>query len=225
MAVVAFSVYLLKAERKIPVTYPKRNVSDSARRRLQSSPSLPLRLNGGYVLAVTAAIGIMAVPEFFRALLASHSWAAGTVVVRVLSAWTSEKTAWYWLSLACLMVVFTYFYNIGIVMGWTSLKGLPIAEKLKKEGAYIPGFRPGQMTQKYLLRITRAISLPGGLALAFLLAGMPYIILRLTGVNTLVTMLSVVVMVGTVGNLRGYLEMYKGMESYAGLLRRAGERT
>ena len=94
----------------------------------------------------------------------------------------------------------------------------PISERLKKEGGFIPGLRPGQQTEQYLSRVVTDISLPGGVGLALLAAGLPCAVLQMTHQNLMVTILSLIVVVTTVQALRDEVCAHRYSESYEGLL-------
>ncbi len=213
--IVVFSIYMMSTQRRIPIVFAKREVNPGTRRLVPSAqPHLPFLLNFGRILPVSAAIGLLALLQLLQNFFASraHNWfgAAGLF----LTGWVNSSRGWYWLALSVLIVVFTYIYNFSAL--WQTEES--IAERLKKQGAYIPGIRPGQRTEEYIDRIVRSISLPGGVGLALLAAGVPYTVLLLTHQNLSVTILSLVVVVITVQSLLSEVTAYHIVESYEGFL-------
>jgi preprotein translocase subunit SecY len=212
MIIVIFSIYLMGAQRNIPINYAKRIVG---RRGLPvPSSHLPSLLNYGRIRPVSAAIGVLALLQLSQNFFESraHSWlgAAGLW----LTGWINPNRGWYWLALGVLILVFTYMYNFSAL--WQTEPSF--ADELKRQGAFIPGVRPGQNTEQYIHRVVRSISLPGGVGVALLAAGVPYAILLLTHQNLSVTVLSLVVVVTTAQSLLSEVTAYHLAESYQGLL-------
>jgi preprotein translocase subunit SecY len=82
----------------------------------------------------------------------------------------------YHLAFGLLIIFFTYFYTAIIY------NPVDIAENLKKQGAFVPGIKPGANTAKYIDKVMTRISLPGSLFLAAI-AIIPSIILESLGVS------------------------------------------
>ncbi|MFZ0793586.1 MAG: hypothetical protein WAM65_07445 [Candidatus Korobacteraceae bacterium] len=212
LVVVVLSIYVMSAMRKIPVQYAKRVVG---RRISPSSQShLPLLLNYGRVFPVSAAIGVLTLLQLSQSFFQSHAHSWVGTLGRWLTDWVTPASGWFWVALACLIIYFTFIYNFSVL--WQ--RDEPISESLKKAGAFIPGLRPGQQTEDYLSRVVTDISLPGGLTLALLAAGLPYAILRLTHQNLMVTILALIVVVTSVQGLRDQVCAYHYAESYQGFL-------
>lgn len=212
LIVVVLSIYVMSAMRKIPVQYAKRVVGRSLFSSNQSH--LPLLLNYGRVFPVSAAIGVLALLQLSQSSFQAHAHHWIRTLGLTLTGWATPASGWYWIALAGLIVFFTYIYNFSVL--WQ--RDEPISESLKKAGAFIPGLRPGQQTEEYLSRVVTDISLPGGLGLALLAAGLPYAILRLTHQNLIVTILSLIVVVTSVQGLRDQVCAYRYAGSYDGLL-------
>lgn len=211
LMVVVFSIYQVKAVRRVPVQF--------AKIRKSPIPSyLPLLLNRGGLLPVSSAIGVLTLVQFARNFLLAHFGGGPAAVGRGLSALTAPGSGWYWVTLAGLIVLFTYICNFSMLWQPPSNKDLSLAEQLKRAGSYIPGVRPGSQTEEYLSRIMTRITLPAGLGLALLAAGLPYAILQLTQQNVLVAVLSVIVFVQTLEGLRDEVRAYALVGEYKGFL-------
>ena len=95
--------------------------------------------------------------------------------IQQLAAWFQYGTWVYYLSFGLLIVFFTYFYTAII------FNPVDLAENLKKQGAFIPGVKPGARTAEYIDRVLSRISLPGSLFLAAI-AIFPFMLLEAVGV-------------------------------------------
>jgi len=215
LAVVVLSFYLTKAVRRIPITATRQTPSRSS----GSGSHIPIPLNRDGILPVSAAIGLLALMQFAQVFLESNFGGRIGAVGRGLSAWTTPSNGLYWIALVCLIVLFVYICNFSQIWRPFSNEDLSLAESLKRHGFFISGVRPGNATDEYLSGITARITLPGSLGLAFLAAGLPYLILRLTGQNMIVTVLSLIVVVKTINELRDRIQGYWLMESYEGFIK------
>jgi len=210
LVVVVLSFYLTKAVRKIPLTTGKQTSSRFGSVDLH----IPIPLNRGGILPVSAAMGLLALVQFAQGFLESNFG-------RGLSGWTRLDGDLYWIAFVCLVVLFVYICNFSQIWQPFSNEELSLAESLKRQWFFIPGVRPGNATEGYLCQITVRITLFGSLGLAFLAAGLPYLILRLTGQNVIMTVLSLIVVVKTVTDLRDQIQAYRPSESYEGLIKPA----
>ncbi|HET9321349.1 MAG TPA: preprotein translocase subunit SecY [Bryobacteraceae bacterium] len=153
VAVVAFVVFMERAQRRIPVQYAKRVVG----RRVMGGQStyLPLRVNSGGVIPPIFASSLLAFPATLGLLLGSR-WA----FVKDFA----DKVKWgeplYTLLYVTLILLFAFFY-VGIVFNPTEL-----ADNMRKNGGFIPGIRPGRNTSEYVSRILKRLTLIGAVYLA-----------------------------------------------------------
>jgi preprotein translocase subunit SecY len=113
-----------------------------------------------------------------------------------------------------LMVVgFTYFYTMVLFQQQN------IAENLQRQGAFIPGVRPGKNTSVYLTRVLMRITLIGALGLG-IIAILPFIASELTGVTTLfLGATSLLIVVGVAIDTMRQLEAQLMMRNYEGFIR------
>ena len=160
-------VAMTMAARKIPVQIPRRVVGRGRVTEGQKS-FVPLRINSAGVMPIIFAQSIIIVP--------------GTIAAFTSSGFLSEAAnmlapgTWlYNLLYAVLIVFFTYFYTAII------FNPVDLAENLKKQGAFVPGVKPGARTAEYIDRVLTRISFPGSLFLAAV-AILPQIILDMVGV-------------------------------------------
>jgi preprotein translocase subunit SecY len=217
--VVVLSLWLGKAERRIPIVFPKRALASRRGGNSIASPAIPLLLNSGGILPVSAAIGLLTLLGFAGTFLESHF--AGTMgdVGNVLAGLLKPASDGFWLAFAGLIVLFTYICNFATIWPQSLDARLSLAEEMRQQGTFIPGLRPGAATAAYLSRTVARISLLGGLGMAFLAAGLPYLILRVAGQDILLTVVSLIVVAKTIDGLQSRFLAHRSMESYDGLVR------
>jgi preprotein translocase subunit SecY len=116
---------------------------------------------------------------------------------------------WYWLLYFGLVVAFTYFYAYVV---WQQQN---IPENLQKQGAFIPGYRPGEPTNRYLTNILNRVTLAGALFLG-IVSILPYV--ARVGGNQLLSAASVLIAVGVVLDTVRQLEAQMVMRNYSGFL-------
>jgi len=158
-AIVAFIVWVERAERRIQVQYAKRIVG----RKMMGGQSthLPLRVNSGGVMPIIFASSILSAP-----LLFSQMNVGGTKledsnflgVGRILHA-IMPGEPWYVVLNAVAIVFFAYFY-ISIVF-----RPDDIADNMRKYGGFIPGIRPGRRTSDFINDVLTRITLVGAVYL------------------------------------------------------------
>ena len=162
--VVAFIVYMERAQRRIPVQYAKRVVG----RRIYGGQNtyLPLRVNTGGVIPVIFASSVVMIPTTIAGMF-QNEWLQNI----------ADAISWgqpiYYLLYASAIIFFSYFY-VSIIFNPADT-----AENLRKYGGFIPGIRSGRRTAEYIDRILTRLTLVGAVYLAsvsilpeFLLSGM-----------------------------------------------------
>jgi preprotein translocase subunit SecY len=173
--IIAGVVTITEAERPIPVTYAKRV------RGMKffggSSTYLPLRLNQAGVIPIIFALSLLLLPQMFASFFATSSHA---VLVSVSnSILDAFQNLWVYGALYFVLVFFfTYFYTA------VTFDPKMIADNLQRNGAFIPGVRPGGSTQEYLGKIITRITFVGAFFLG-VIAVLPIIMQSITGIQTL----------------------------------------
>ncbi len=152
--VTAFVVFVERAVRKILVNYAKRQVGNKVYQG--QSSFLPLKLNMAGVIPPIFASSIILFPATIAQWFGSGE---NTVWLRDLAATLSPGQPVHELLYAAAIIFFCFFY--------TALQYNPkeTADNLKKSGAFIPGYRPGDQTAKYLEKITLRLTLLGSMYL------------------------------------------------------------
>jgi preprotein translocase subunit SecY len=173
LLIMAGVVYITEAERPIPVTYARRVRGMKVMGGV--STYLPLRVNQAGVIPIVFALSILLFPQMIATFLAKSSivWlasGASAVVAALANQWV------YGICYFILVFLFTYFYTA------ITFEPHQVAKNLQKNGAFIPGVRPGTNTMEYLGNIVTRITLVGALFLG-ILAVLPLILQGLTGLT------------------------------------------
>jgi preprotein translocase subunit SecY len=149
--VVAFIVYMERAQRRIPVQYAKRVVG----RKIYGGQNtyLPLRVNTGGVIPVIFASSVVMIPTTIAGMF-QNEW------LQTISDYISWGQPIYYLLYATAIIFFSYFY-VSIIFNPADT-----AENLRKYGGFIPGIRSGKRTSEYIDRILTRLTLVGALYLA-----------------------------------------------------------
>ena len=195
VGVVAGVVAMTMAARKIPIQIPRKVVGRGRIREGQKS-FIPLRINSAGVMPIIFAQSIIVVPGTLAAV-------SNVPFLRQLAEVFQPGSWWYYGTYAVLIIFFTYFYTAII------FNPVDLAENLKKQGAFIPGVKPGARTAEHIDRVLARITLPGAIYLG-LIALLPFWIFDLFDIQTVFfggTSLLIVVGVGldTVHQMQQYL--------------------
>ncbi len=154
VVVTAFVVFVERAVRKILVNYAKRQVGNKVYQG--QSSFLPLKLNMAGVIPPIFASSIILFPA---TIVQWFGQGENTIWLRDLAATLSPGQPIHEILYAAAIVFFCFFY--------TALQYNPkeTADNLKKSGAFIPGYRPGDQTAKYIEKITLRLTLLGSIYL------------------------------------------------------------
>lgn len=175
LLVITAVVLVTEAERPVPVTYSKQARGGSTYGA--TSTYIPLRINQAGVMPIIFAVSILLFPKFAAQLMASSSNAVILAISNGINSFLNNG----WLYAAAyfvLVFVFTYFYTA------ITFDPKAMATNLHKNGAFIPGIRPGSATEEYLGKVVTRTTFFGGLFLA-LIAVLPIILRTVTGVQAL----------------------------------------
>ena len=156
LLLVTFIVFMDGAERRIPVQYAKRVVG----RKMYGGQSshLPVKLAMSGVLPIIFAQSIASIPATIGMFVPSAS-KPGTFWHGFLSVFDS-RGVFYSIVYFLLIVAFSYFYNT------IQFNPIEVANNLKKNGGFVPGFRPGKPTSDFISKVVSRLTLFGALYLA-----------------------------------------------------------
>jgi preprotein translocase subunit SecY len=175
IAIVAAVVVVTEAERPVPVTYAKR--VRGSKFFGGSSTYLPLRLNQAGVIPIIFALSLLLIPQMVATFFStSHTALVAQIALSTLH--VLQNLAIYGSIYFILVFLFTYFYTA------VTFDPHQIAENLQKNGAFVPGVRPGPSTVEYLSNVITRITFVGALFLG-VVAVLPIVMQSLTGIQTL----------------------------------------
>ncbi len=171
---VIFGVILVtEAERPIPVTYARRATAGGTTGGV--STYLPIRINQAGVMPIIFALSILLFPQLIGNVLSAST--NGTLKAISTTLLGFNQSSWLYLALYFLFVfIFTYFYTA------ITFDPKQMADNLQKNGAFVPGVRPGSQTETYVGNIVARITLVGGLFLA-IVAILPLLMQKFTGIG------------------------------------------
>jgi preprotein translocase subunit SecY len=176
LVVVLGVVVVTEAERPIPVTYAKRVRGSKVYGGV--STYLPLRVNQAGVIPIIFALSILLFPQMIFQFLAT-SVSNGTIKAISEGILAVLKNGWFYSIFYFILVfLFTYFYTA------VTFDPHAISENLQKNGAFIPGVRPGQSTSEYIAKILTRITFVGATFLG-LIAVLPLAMKAVTGIQSL----------------------------------------
>lgn len=206
LIVVAGVVYITEAERSIPVTYARRQTV-GGRTTGGTETYLPIRVNQAGVMPIIFALSILMFPQLIGTLLMNVSNSTLQHIGELLR--NFNQTSWLYAIIYFIFVVlFTYFYTA------ITFEPHTLAENLQKNGAFIPGIRPGAQTEEYVGNIVTRITLIGALFLG-VIAVIPLVVQALTGITAIaVGGTSILIVVSVVLDLVKRVDAQVSMREY-----------
>jgi preprotein translocase subunit SecY len=202
---VAIVVLITEAQRKIPISYAKKVRGDKLYGGIDTF--LPLKLNMAGVIPIIFASAFMNVPTMMGFLAsAKTAWIANSA--KFIQTTFAPQTTPYAIALFLLVFVFTFFST------FIYFKPNEVAENLQKQGGFVPGFRPGTQTEKYLSYLINRITLWGAMFLS-LIAVLPFIVSPITGDSNLtVGGTGLLIIVGVAIEIKNQIEAQMVLRSY-----------
>ena len=173
--VIAGIVLVTEAERPIPVTYAKR--VRGMKMYGGGSTYLPLRVNQAGVIPIIFALSILLFPQMIGTFLTRFDNQIIAKISSVLVSFTQTSLP-YAILYFILVFLFTYFYTA------VTFDPEALSTNLQKNGAFVPGIRPGASTSEYISKVLTRITLLGAVFLGFI-AILPLIMQYATGISTL----------------------------------------
>ena len=207
LAVIAFIVFFDGAERRLTIQYAKRVVG----RKMYGGRStfLPVKVNMSGVMPIIFASSITTFPATIAAFFPKPEggfwlWMQNNVF--------SPKSAVYAIVYLLLIVAFSYLYTA------IQYNPIEIANNLKNNGGFIPGFRPGRPTADFIAKVMNKITLFGALFLG-VIAVLPIIAgYAVPSMNLSIGGTSILIVVGVALETVKQLESQMMMRNYKGFL-------
>ena len=207
LALIVFIVFINDAERRIPVQYAKRQVG----RKMYGGQSthLPMKVNMSGVLPIIFAQSIASLPVTVWTFIGAPD--EGTISRAIYDA-IDTKSVIYMVVYFIMIIGFSYFYSS------IQFNPVEIANNLKKQGGFIPGFRPGQPTVQFIQKVLNRITMFGAIYLG-IVAICPLIVGKIIGNSSLaIGGTSVIIVVGVALETVKALENQMLMRQYKGFL-------
>ena len=156
LLLVVFIVFITNSERRVPVQYAKRVVG----RKMYGGQSshIPIKVNMSGVMPIIFAQAIASIPATIGMFVPSAQ-TEGSGWNTFLKVFDSNGLV-YCVVYFLLIIVFSYFYNT------IQFNPVEIANNLKKNGGFVPGFRPGKPTADFLARVINRLTMFGAIYLA-----------------------------------------------------------
>ena len=209
LALVVFIVFINDAERRIPVQYAKRQVG----RKMYGgqSTNLPMKVNMSGVLPVIFAQSIASLPITIWTFIGIPTQEESPIAYSIYQA-IDTKSIIYMVVYFIMIIGFSYFYSS------IQFNPVEIANNLKKQGGFIPGFRPGKPTVDFIKKVLNKITLFGAIYLG-IVAICPLILGKIVGNSSLaIGGTSVIIVVGVALETMKALEAQMLMRHYKGFL-------
>ena len=206
LALIVLIVWVNGAERRIPVQYAKRQVG----RKMYGgqSSTLPMKVNMSGVLPIIFAQTIAMLPATIGAFATPKE---GSFWEAVLNA-VDTKSILYMVLYFLMIIMFSYFYST------IQFNPIEISNNLKKNGGFIPGFRPGKPTTDFIKKVLNKVTLFGAIYLG-IVAILPLIIGKAAAIPALsMGGTSVIIVVGVALETVQSLESQMLMRQYKGFL-------
>jgi preprotein translocase subunit SecY len=207
IGVIAFIVFMERAQRRLLITYPKRQQGNKVYEGQTSF--LPLKLNTSGVIPPIFASSLLLLPTTIANFSQNQ-----TGVVGMISSYLGHGRPLYMVAYVALIVFFAFFYTAIV------FNPVETADNLKKHGGFIPGIRPGERTAQYIDTILMRITVIGAAYLAVICllpemlisyAALPFYF----GGTSLLIVVSVTM--DTVAQILGHLQAHQ----YEGLVKKA----
>jgi preprotein translocase subunit SecY len=209
VALIALIVFMERAQRRLLINYPRRQVGN---RMYEGQTSfLPLKLNTAGVIPPIFASSLLLLPATMASFQAQGG---GPEWLQTLNAYLGHGRPLFMLLYAAMIIFFAFFYTAIV------FNPAETTDNLKKQGGFIPGIRPGERTANHIDYVLTRITMVGALYLTFVCllpeflisyAALPF---YLGGTSILIV---VSVTMDTVAQVQGYLIAHQ----YEGLIKKA----
>jgi preprotein translocase subunit SecY len=209
LAIIAFVVFIERAQRRIPVQYPKRQVGN--RMFSGEATHLPLKLNTAGVIPPIFASSLLLLPATiagFSTDPTQESW------LQTISAALAHGQPMYMVLYMAMIVFFAFFYT-AVVFNPTET-----ADNLKKYGGFVPGIRPGQNTADYLDRVLTRLTVVGAIYLCIVCI-IPEILISQYGVPFYFGGTSLLIIVSVTMDTVAQVQSHLFAHQYEGLIKKA----
>ncbi len=206
LVVIAAVILVTRAQRKVPVQYPKKIIG----RRVYGGATthLPLSVNSAGIIPIIFAQSIMFLPATVQQLFPDSEW-----IANVVANFLQPGGFMYSIMYGLIIVFFAYFYTAIV------FNPIDIADNMRKNGGFIPGIRPGKRTAEHIERILTRITLPGAIFFACI-AILPWVLISQAGVNFFFGGTGLLIVVGVALDTLQQIESHLLMRHYDGFMKK-----
>jgi preprotein translocase subunit SecY len=209
VAVIAFIVFMERAQRRIVVQYPKRQVGQ--RMFGGDSTHMPLKINTSGVIPPIFASSILLIPATIAGFSARHGTGG---LIGTIGAALAHGQPLYMIMYAGLIIFFSYFYTAVV------FNPQETADNLKKYGGFIPGIRPGTNTASYFDYVLTRLTTVGAIYLCIVCL-LPEILISRYGVPFYFGGTSLMIIVSVTMDTVTQIQSHLLAHQYEGLIRKA----
>jgi len=212
LAILVTIVIFTEAHRRIPVQYARSLYRGGKMYRQSGGTHIPIRVNSAGMIPVIFAMAMLIFPGVVASFFAAPPGEAANFANTIQNLF-APTSGLYWAMYFFLVLGFTFFYAMIIFQQQN------LGETLQRQGAFVPGIRPGRTTQQFLNRVITRVTWAGALFLAFV-AISPFIIENITGVQALILpSIGMLIVVGVALDTMRQLEAQLMMRRYEGFLK------
>ncbi|MBN8927208.1 MAG: preprotein translocase subunit SecY [Rhodospirillales bacterium] len=204
---IAVIVFVERAQRRIPVQYPKRQVGN--RMFGGDSTHMPLKINTSGVIPPIFASSILLIPATIAGFASNGpTWLQG------IAGQLAHGQPLYMFLYAAMIIFFSYFYTAVV------FNPEETADNLKKYGGFIPGIRPGSATAEYFDKVLTRLTTVGGIYLV-LICLLPEILISDYGLPFYFGGTSILIVVSVTMDTVTQIQSHLLAHQYEGLIRKA----
>ena len=206
LGVVAAVIVVTRAQRRVPVQYPKRVIG----RRIYGGQTthLPLSVNSAGIIPIIFAQSIMFAPATLAQLFPNTEW-----ITNLIGYWLAPGSLVYSIIYGLIIIFFAYFYTALV------FNPIDLADNMRKNGGFIPGIRPGKRTAEYIEKILTRITLPGAIFFA-LIAILPWVLVQQFNVQYFFGGTGLLIVVGVALDTLQQIESHLLMRHYDGFMKK-----
>jgi preprotein translocase subunit SecY len=206
--VIGCVIFMERAQRRIPVQYPKRVVG----RKMYGGQSthLPLKVNTAGVIPAIFASSILMFPLTIVQFMPQQMKDSYPIIETLLNALGPGRYL-YNIVYVALIIFFCYFYTA------VTFNPIDVADNMKKQGGYIPGIRPGKKTAEYIDWVLTRITLVGALYISAVCV-LPTVLIYQFNIQFYFGGTALLIVVGVGLDLVGQIESHMLARHYDGFL-------
>jgi len=208
LGLIALIVFMERAQRKILIQYPKRQVGNKIMQG--ESTHLPLKLNSSGVIPPIFASSIL----LFPLTIAGFNAEGGPTWLRTVSTYLAHGQPLYIVAYVSIIIFFSFFYTAVV------FNPVETAENLRKNGGFIAGIRPGKATSDYLDYILTRLTVVGAAYLC-LVCTMPEFLIAEYNVPFYLGGTSLLIVVNVIIDFVGQVQSHLFAHQYEGLIKKA----